>query len=57
MAHDPKMAMAYAGRYMAERGLNPGGVSTPSSAQVQSQYDREQGHQSYAVTKDSLQQV
>lgn len=57
MAHDPKMAMAYAERYMAERGLNPGGLSKPSSAQVRSQYDAEQGHQSYAVTKDSLQHV
>ncbi|MFN6414730.1 MAG: conjugal transfer protein TraG N-terminal domain-containing protein [Pseudomonadota bacterium] len=57
MAHNPKMAMAYAGRYMAERGLNPGGISTPPSAQVRSQYDAEQGHQSYAVTKDSLRQV
>jgi len=57
MAHDPKMAMAYAGRYMAERGLNPGGVSASSSAQVRNQYDTEQGHQVYAVTKDSLQHV
>ena len=57
MAHNPKLAMAYAGQYMAERGLNPGGVSAPSSAQVRNQYDAEQGHQSYAVTKDSLQQV
>lgn len=57
MAHDPKMAMAYAGRYMAERGLNPSGVATPSPAQVRNQYDAEQEHQSYSVTKDSLQQV
>ena len=57
MAHNPKLAMAYAGQYMAERGLNPGGVSTPSSAQVRNQYDAERGPQAYAVTKDSLQQV
>jgi conjugal transfer mating pair stabilization protein TraG len=57
MAHNPKIAMAYAERYMAERGLNPGGLASPSSAQVRSQYDAEGGHQAYAVTKDSLQQV
>ena len=57
MAHNPKIAMTYAGQYMAERGLNPGGVSSLSSEQLRSRYDAEQGHQSYSVTKDSLQQV
>ncbi len=57
MAHNPKIAMAYAERYVAEKGLNPGGIASPSSGQVRSDYDAEQGHQSFAVTKDSLQQV
>ena len=57
MAHNPKIAMAYAERYMAERGLNPGGIASSSAGQVRSDYDAEQRHQSYSVTKDSLQQV
>jgi conjugal transfer mating pair stabilization protein TraG len=57
MAHNPKIAMAYAERYVAEKGLNPGSIASPSSGQVRSDYDAEQGHQSFAVTKDSLQQV
>ena len=56
IAAKPQETMAYAQRYMAEKGLSPTNtVSSGSSSR--SSYDQDQSHQVHAVTRDSLQNV
>ncbi len=56
IAAKPQETMAYAQRYMAEKGLTPTN-SVSSGSTSRSSYDQDQGHQVHAVTRDSLQNV
>ncbi len=56
IAAKPQETMAYAQRYMAEKGLTPTN-SVSSGATSRSSYDQDQSHQVHAVTRDSLQNV
>ena len=56
IAAKPQETMMYAQRYMAEKGLTPTN-SVSSGSTSRSSYDQDQGHQVYAVTRDSLQNV
>ena len=56
IAAKPQETMAYAQRYMAEKGLTPTN-SVSSGSTSRSSYDQDQGHQLHAVTRDSLQNV
>ena len=56
IAAKPREAMAYAQRYMEEKGFIPTNtVSSPPS--LRSNYDNEQGHQIHPVTKEELRNV
>lgn len=57
IAAKPQEAMAYAQRYMAEKGLTPSSSVAQSGSQLKNSYTQEQGHQIHAVTKDSLKNV
>ena len=57
MAHSPQQTMAYASRYMAEKGLNPANTVSSSNSQIKSSYAQEQGHQVHAVTRESMNAV
>ena len=57
IAAKPQEAMAYAQRYMAEKGLTPSASVIPSSSNLKSSYSQEQGHQVHVVTKDSLESL
>ncbi len=57
IAAKPQEAMAYAQRYMAEKGLTPSSSVVSSGSHLKSSYTQEQGHQVHAVTKDSLNEV
>jgi conjugal transfer mating pair stabilization protein TraG len=56
IASKPQEAMAYAQRYMAEKGLAPTNPVS-SGTDLKPSYDQEQAHQVYPVTKESLQDV
>ena len=57
IASKPQEAMAYAQRYMAEKGLTPSNMVSSSGSNLRNNYENEQGHQVHAVTKDNLQDV
>ena len=57
IAARPQEAMAYAQRYMAEKGLTPSSTTVSSGSHLKSDYAQEQGHQTHVVTKDSLESV
>jgi hypothetical protein len=57
MANDPKLAAIYAKSFMAEQGYGPIASQPPSGSHIKNNYNQEQGHKVYAVTKDSLNEV
>jgi conjugal transfer mating pair stabilization protein TraG len=56
IAAKPQEAMAYAGRYMAEKGLTPTNTVSSGSG-LRSSYNKEQAHQVHPVTDENMQNV
>jgi conjugal transfer mating pair stabilization protein TraG len=56
IAAKPQETMAYAQRYMAEKGLTPTNTASSGSS-LRSSYKKEQAHQVHPVTRESLQHV
>ena len=56
IAAKPQEAMAYAGRYMAEKGLTPTNTVSSGSG-LRSSYDKEKAHQVHSVTDENMQNV
>ena len=56
IAAKPEEAMAYAQRYMAEKGLTPTNTVSSGSG-LRSSYDKEQAHQVHPVTDDNMKNV
>lgn len=57
MASNPEQTMAYAQRFIAEKGLAPTHPVTSSPNHLKSSYEQEQGHQVYGMTQEPLQRV